>query len=177
MGSAFSQTEYPFENEGESESDRIDFDKRIYIVVDLYVSSKLENGFGSGSSAGSTTLAKKINLDEIKTNAVLKMHIKDIILSAFAKAKCQVRVSENNILLILKSKNNDDYLEMNTTVDVVPGPLSAGAYPDLTTQKIKLYILNELYAYTSNEYGVVISPNVTLVFVNNTLHSIDVYQK
>ena len=66
----------------------VDFSKKLYIVIDLYFKSKIDN--------------KKLNFDEVKMSVSLKKQLRDIIMIAFSKEKLSVSLNENNLLLISK---------------------------------------------------------------------------
>lgn len=151
--------------QSKEETNIIDFNKKLYIVVDLYLKSKTDT--------------KKLNFDELKTNVSLKGHLKDILIKAFAKENCGIALSDNNLLLVSKnkkSKNSEhNQLELNAIVEITEKPKDESNA--LKLQKLKLRILSEFYEYTSSQYGIVISPHTTIVILYNTLSEIDVYQK
>lgn len=141
------------------------FNKKMYIVIDFYFKSKINNS---------------INLDVLKNNHELKTHVKDIILSAFNKLVCKAHISDTNVLFVLKRKNNHDYLELNTVADLSSDVRNSEynkSSNDISIQGIKMAIVTELYTYMSKECGIVVSPTETLVILYNTLYNVDVYQK
>ena len=141
----------------------VDFNKKIYIVVDLYLKSKIDN--------------KKLNFDELKMSVTLKKYLRDILMNAFSKENLSVSLNENNLLLISKiDKNNErtEHLELNAIVELNQKENSTR---ELKIQKIKLNVLSEFYEYTSKKYGIVISPDTTVIILYNTLSEIDIYQK
>ena len=141
------------------------FNKKMYIVIDFYFKSKLNNS---------------INLDVLKNNHELKTHVKDIILSAFNKLVCKAHISDTNVLFVLKRKNNHDYLELNTVADLSSDARNSEhnkSPNDISIQGIKMAIVTELYTYMSKECGIVVSPTETLVILYNTLYNVEVYQK
>lgn len=144
----------------------IDFNKKMYVVIDLYFKSKIDN--------------KKLNFAELKTSVSLKKQLRDIIMNAFLKENLSVSLSENNLLLISKvDKNNDriEYLELNAVVEFSQTSKEENRSIELKRQKLKLNILSELFAYTSNKYGIVVSPDTTVIILHNTLSEIEIYQK
>jgi len=141
------------------------FNKKMYIVIDFYFKSKINNS---------------INLDVLKNNHELKTHVKDIILSAFNKVVCKAHISDTNLLFVLKRKNNHDYLELNTVADLSSDVRNSEYNKgpnDISIQGIKMAIVTELYTYMSKECGIVVSPTETLVILYNTLYNVEVYQK
>ena len=142
------------------------FNKKMYIVIDFYFKSKINNS---------------INLDVLKNNHELKTHVKDIILTAFNKVTCKAHISDTNVLFVLKRKNNHDYLELNTVADlssnVRNSEYNKSPNDNSSIQGIKMAIVTELFTYTSKECGIVVSPTETLVILYNTLYNVEVYQK
>lgn len=142
----------------------IDFNKKVYIVVDLYLKSKNDN--------------KKLNFDELKTNVSLKKHLKDILMTSFAQEKTSVSLSDTNLFFVSKTNSERvEYLELNAIVEFNQPSINEPPFNALKIQKLKLHILSEFYTYTSNKYGIVISPDTTVVILYNTLNEIDIYQK
>jgi hypothetical protein len=124
-----------------------------------------------------------INLEALKNNNELKAYVKDIILSAFSNIACKAHISDTNIIFMLRSKNNEDYLELNTVVDLSSDPRNSeynkkymNPSNDITIQGIRMAIVSILFTHTSKQYGIVVSPTETVVILYNTLYDIDVYQ-
>jgi len=70
--------------------------------------------------------------------------------------------------------NAHEHLELNAIVELNQKENSTR---ELKIQKIKLNVLSEFYEYTSKKYGIVISPDTTVIILYNTLSEIDIYQK
>jgi len=90
----------------------VKFNKKLYIVIDFYFKSKIVDNINTNT----------INLEALKNNNELKAYVKDIILSAFSNIACKAHISDTNIIFMLRSKNNEDYLELNTVVDLSSDP-------------------------------------------------------
>ena len=141
----------------------IDFNKKTYIVVDVYLKSKNDNN--------------KLNFDELKTNDTLKKHLRDILMNAFAQENLLASLSDTNMFLIPKiDSDRTEYVELNAIVEFIQ-PSKNEPLNVLKIQKLKLHILSEFFKYTSNKYGIVVSPYTTVVILYNTLSEIDIYQK
>lgn len=150
--------------QSKEDTSNIDFNKKLYIVVDVYLKSKNENN--------------QLNFSELKTNVSLKKHLRDILMNAISKENLSASLSDNNLFLISK-KNNDrsEYLELNAIVEFNQTSKDETSRCQLKIQKLKMNILSEFFEHTSNKYGIVVSPNTTVVILYNTLSEIDVYQK
>jgi hypothetical protein len=151
----------------------VKFNKKLYIVIDFYFKSKIVDN----------TNTNTINLEALKNNNELKAYVKDIILSAFSNIACKAHISDTNIIFMLRSKNNEDYLELNTVVDLSSDPRNSdynkkymNPSTDITIQGIRMAIVSILFTHTSKQYGIVVSPTETVVILYNTLYDIDVYQ-
>ena len=172
-------TESVFEN-------YIDFNKKIFLVIDLYMKEKFNNN-------------NNFDIYNFKSNNMLKTNLKDIIVSALNnKGKFTVKLSESNIILVCK-KDNDGikYLELNAIIDfenfefkkietkmmstympayIDPKYIINNDELNITTKTLKLLILSEFYKFTSTEYGIMIDNNILLI-LGKTINHIDVYQK
>ena len=151
----------------------VKLNKKLYIVIDFYFKSKIVDN----------TNTNTINLEALKNNNELKAYVKDIILSAFSNIACKAHISDTNIIFMLRSKNNEDYLELNTVVDLSSDPRNSeynkkymNPSNDITIQGIRMAIVSILFTHTSKQYGIVVSPTETVVILYNTLYDIDVYQ-
>jgi hypothetical protein len=151
----------------------VKFNKKLYIVIDFYFKSKIVDNINTNT----------INLEALKNNNELKAYVKDIILSAFSNIACKAHISDTNIIFMLRSKNNEDYLELNTVVDLSSDPRNSeynkkymNPSNDITIQGIRMAIVSILFTHTSKQYGIVVSPTETVVILYNTLYDIDVYQ-
>jgi len=172
-------TESVFEN-------NIDFNKKLYIVIDLYMKQKCnyKNNF---------------DIDNFKSNEMLKKNLKDIIISAlYNKCKYNVKLSDNNVILVSKKdKDGVNYLELNAIIEfenfeiikIEPKMMYTGmsTYNDpkyilkndalnITTKMLKLLVLSEFFKCTSNEYSIIINNDILLI-LDKTINHIDVYQK
>ena len=80
----------------------IDLDKKIYLVIDLYLKPK-DNYY------------KNFDINSLKTNAVFKKSLQDIIVSSLInRLNYSISLPENNLILISKKdKDNSIYLELN----------------------------------------------------------------
>ena len=164
----------------------IDFNNKLYIVIDLYIKPKFEQ-------------KQTFNIDNLKTNIFLKKNLKEIIVnSLFDKYNRNVILFDNNILLISKTdKDNIQYLEMNATIefsepleqkvklDIIPTSIPTFIYSNeilynnftnITIETLKMNILSELYNYVLNQYGI-ITPDITIIILQQTLNNIELYQK
>ncbi len=151
----------------------VKFNKKLYIVIDFYFKSKIVDNINTNT----------INLEALKNNNELKAYVKDIILSAFSNIACKAHISDTNIIFMLRSKNNEDYLELNTVVDLSSDPRNSNYNKkymnpsnDITIQGIRMAIVSILFTHTSKQYGIVVSPTETVVILYNTLYDIEVYQ-
>lgn len=167
----------------------VDFKKKLYINIDLYLKPKFETN----------DKYHNYDIENLKLNSVLKKNLKDILLNAFTnKGNYNAIISENNILLISKiDKNHIKYLELNVVVEfidyieekvnaeVIASPISSYINPNDILSKntsntnievMKLNVLSELFKYVSNQYGIII-PELTIVILANTLNNIHLYQK
>jgi hypothetical protein len=167
-------------------NNNIDFNSKLYIVIDLYLKPKFEP-------------KQNFNIDNLKTNVFLKKNLKDIIVnSLFDKYNRNVILYENNILLISKTdKDNIKYLEMNATVefsepiekkaklDIIPTSTPTFIYSseilynnftNISIETLKMNILSELYNYVTNQYGIITS-DITIIILQQTLNNIELYQK
>jgi hypothetical protein len=167
-------------------NNNIDFNKKIYIVIDLYLKPK----FGEKQT---------FDIENFKTNSFLKKNVKDIIVNSLInKYNRNVILLENNILLILKTDtNNIKYLEMNAALEfsgliqpnvntgiiptstptyINPNDILFSSLPDITIDIIKMNILSQLHEYVSNKFGI-ITPDITLIMLHQTLYNIEIYQK
>jgi hypothetical protein len=167
-------------------NNNIDFNKKIYIVIDLYLKPKFEEN-------------QSFDIENLKTNSFLKKNVKDIIVNSLInKYNRNVILLENNILLISKTdKNNIKYLEMNAAIEfsgllepnvktciiptstptyINPNEFLFSSLPDVTIDIIKMNVLNRLYEYVSNKFGI-ITPDITLIIEHQTLYNIEIYQK
>jgi hypothetical protein len=167
-------------------NNNVDFNKKLYIVIDLYLKPKSEE-------------TKNFDIDDYKTNKFIKKVVKDIIVNSLInKCNRSISISEQNILLISKTdKHNKKYLEMNImfefsdvihskpTIDIIQSPLSVYIHPnelfnnnsqDITLSIIKMSILSEFNNYVSDNYSI-ITADANLIISYQTLHNIDIYQK
>lgn len=143
------------------EVNAIDFDKKLYIEIDIHLKSKYDN--------------ELIN-DELKTNHFLKKHLKEIITNGFVKANCDVSIHDCNLWLISKKDKNDiDCLELNAIAEF--NGKSKNISSDINMQTIKMHILSEFYTYTSKKYWIMIGRDTGVIILYNTLYAIDLYQK
>jgi hypothetical protein len=73
----------------------IDFNKKLYIVIDLYLKPKYEQ-------------TRVFDIDKLKTDNILKKNIKDIIVNSLLKKyNHNVILLENNIIFVLKTDTNN----------------------------------------------------------------------
>jgi hypothetical protein len=173
-------------NQSNDNNNNIDFNRKIYIVIDLYLKPKFEE-------------TKNFDIDDYKTNKFIKKAVKDIIVNSLInKCKRSISLSDHNILLISKTdENNIKYLEMDIMfefndlleskprIDIIPSALSAYINPneilnnnsqDITLSIIKMSILSEFYKYVSHKNSI-FTLDTTLIILHQTLHNIDIYQK
>lgn len=164
----------------------IDFNKKLYIVIDLYLKPKYEQ-------------TRFFDIDKLKNDNILKKNIRDIIVNSLLKKyNYNVILLENNILFVLKTDiNNIKYLEMNTSLefdeiieekvkpDIIPTSTPTFIYPNqiivnnsnnITKETIKLNILSNLYEYVSNKLSIN-TADITLIILYQTLYNIEIYQK
>jgi len=144
----------------------IDFNNKLYIVIDLYIKPKFEQ-------------KQTFNIDNLKTNIFLKKNLKEIIVNSKT------------------DKDNIQYLEMNATIefsepleqkvklDIIPTSIPTFIYSNeilynnftnITIETLKMNILSELYNYVLNQYGI-ITPDITIIILQQTLNNIELYQK
>jgi hypothetical protein len=120
----------------------VDFNKKLYIVIDLYLKPKFEE-------------IKNFDIDDYKTNKFIKKTVKDIIVNSLInKCNRSISLSEHNILLISKTdKDNIKYLEMNIMfefsdlieskpkIDIIQTPLSIYIHPnELFNNELKVFL-------------------------------------
>ncbi len=148
----------------------IDYDKKLFIVIDLYVKPKVD--------------IKNFNINSLKNNTFLKKNLIDIITNSLVnKLNYKISLTENNLLLISKKdKDNNEYLEINAIIEFST-PIVSNIFNNHTENNnhsniefVKMNILSELYNYVSNKYGI-ITPDITLIVLHNTLYKIYIYQK
>ena len=167
-------------------SNNIEFNKSLYIVIDLYLQPKFEE-------------KHRFDINNFKTNSFLKKKLKDIIVNSLInKYNCDVTLSENNIILVSKTdSNNIKYLEMNAIVefsnitqtkskpDIIPTSTPTYIYPNdiiynnlhnVTIEILKMNVLRELYEYVSNKYEI-FTPDITLIISHQTIYNIHMFQK
>jgi hypothetical protein len=157
---------------GNTQSSKIiDYNKKLFIVIDLYVKPKFD-------------YIKNFNIDNYKSNIVLKKNLINIILkSLIDKINYRILLSENNLILISKKdKENNEYLELNAIIEF-DQPIFSKILNNVSENDIqsniefyKLNILSEFYNYVSYKYGI-ITPDITLIILYNTLYNINIYQK
>jgi len=164
----------------------IDFEKKLYIVFDLYVTPKSAN-------------KPNYNIHSLKVDSSLKKHVKDIIISSIKRSNnYNVSITDSNLLLICKlDKNNISYFEVNSVIEFVdvirnkgktdvilsvmpgyihPNQLLSYEQSNITTEMIKMNIINKLYSYISNKYGIITS-DITVIISNETLQNLHIFQK
>ena len=164
----------------------IDFNKKLYIVINLFLKPKYEE-------------TSNFDIDNLKTNSFLKKKLKDIIVKSFTnKFNCNITLYENNIILVSKSDNNNiKYLEMNAMIefgniveskpkiDIVPTSVQTYIYPkeilnnssnDVSIPIIKMAILHELHNYVIHKWPI-LTPDITLIILYETIYTIEIFQK
>ena len=148
----------------------IDYNKKLFIVIDLYVKPKSD--------------IKNFNINNLKNNTFLKKNLIDIITNSLVnKLNYKILLTENNLLLISKKdKDDNEYLEINAVIEFNK-PIVSNIFDNYTENNnqsniefVKMNILSEFYNYVSNKYGIII-PDITLIVLYNTLYNIDIYQK
>jgi hypothetical protein len=156
---------------GNTQSNKIiDYNKKLFIVIDLYVKPKSD--------------IKNFNINNLKNNTFLKKNLIDIITNSLVnKLNYKILLTENNLLLISKKdKDDNEYLEINAVIEFNK-PIVSNIFDNYTENNnqsniefVKMNILSEFYNYVSNKYGIII-PDITLIVLYNTLYNIDIYQK
>jgi hypothetical protein len=86
-------------------TDNIDFNKKVYCIIDLYLIPKLSD-------------TNNFNIYEYKEDIGLKNYIKDIIIRIIEnKTKRKIFISQDNLLLVCKKDSNENkYLEVNVSI-------------------------------------------------------------
>ena len=155
----------------------IDLDKKIYLVIDLYLKPK-DNYY------------KNFDINSLKTNAVFKKSLQDIIVSSLInRLNYSISLPENNLILISKKdKDNSIYLELNAILQFTEKKTNTDSSTltniqqseivsdKISIEQIKLYILNKFFELFQNQYGI-ITPEISVILLYKTLYSIDIYQK
>jgi hypothetical protein len=170
----------------QSNNINVDFNKKLYIVIDLYLKPKFEE-------------IKNFDIEHYKTNKFIKKIVKDVIVKALiSKCNRNITLLEHNMILISKTdKNNIKYLEVNIMlefseliytkpkIDVIqtslpiymnPNELINSNSQEITLSIIKMGIIGEFYNYISDNYGIITHESI-LIISQQTLHNIDIYQK